>query len=96
MTIELRKFGTTLTSRQNGKEALAAFSPILKEIKEGEIIYIDFTGVNTFTPSWGDEFLSQLLYIYKDRLILLKTDNPSVKTTISILEETNNIKFSVE
>lgn len=96
MTIELKKFGTTLTARQNGKEAFAGFSTFLNNVKDGEKIYIDFSGVNTFSPSWGDEFLAQLYYKFKERLILKSTDNPSVNTTISILEETNNIKFIIE
>lgn len=96
MRIKLNKFGTTLTSRQAGKEAFAAFLPILKEIGENEIVEVDFEGINTFAPSWGDEFLSQLHYKYGERLRLLRTDNPSVKATITILEQTNDIKFIVE
>lgn len=96
MIIELKKFGSTLTSRQNGKESFAGFSPTLNSIDSKEMVYVDFSGVNTFTPSWGDEFLSQLYYKFKDRLVLKATNNPSVKTTIDILEETNNIKFKVE
>jgi len=96
MTIELKKFGTTLTARQNGKEAFIGFTPTLKSVNENELVYVDFDGVNTFSPSWGDEFLAQLHYIFKERLILKKTNNPSVNTTIATLEETNNIKFSIQ
>lgn len=96
MIIELKKFGTTLIARQNGKEDFIGFSPILNRAKEDEMIYVDFSGVNTFSPSWGDEFLSQLYYKFKERLILKSSNNPSVNTTISILEETNDIKFIVE
>jgi hypothetical protein len=85
-----------LTSRQNGKEALTGFAPMLKGVTENELVYVDFAGVNTFSPSWGDEFLTQLYYTFKDRLILKKTNNPSVNTTILTLEEMNNIKFSIE
>lgn len=96
MIIELNKFGTTLTSRQIGKESLAAFTPTLNEITKDEKVYVDFSGVNTFSPSWGDEFLTQLFKRFGSRLILKQTDNPSVKTTIAILEETNDMKFIVE
>ena len=96
MTIEFKKFGSTLTSRQNGKESFSGFSPVLNSIDPKELVYVDFSGVNTFTPAWGDEFLSQLYYKFEDRLVLKTTNNPSVKTTIDILEETNNIKFRVE
>lgn len=96
MRIELKKFGTTLTSRQLGKEAFSAYAPVLKELAENEIVEIDFSGVNTFSPSWGDEFLTQLHYKYGKKLKMLNTQNPSVKATLSILETTNGIKFIVK
>jgi len=95
MIIELKKFGTTLTSRQMGKESLAAYAPVLNEARENEIIEIDFSGVNTFSPSWGDEFLTYLYNKYGDRLKLVNTKNPSVQATINILEQTNKMKFNV-
>jgi hypothetical protein len=94
MTIEIKKFGTMLISRQSGKEALAAFEPLLKNISENEEVIIDFDGVITFSPSWGDEFLTSLAKRYGDRFKLMDTDNPSVITTIEILEETNKFKFN--
>ena len=36
MTIFLKKFGTTLSGRQFGKEAFSAFLPSLKEVKGNE------------------------------------------------------------
>ena len=93
MIIELKKNGSTLTSRQAGKEALAAFRPILSDISSDETISIDFSGVITFTPSWGDEFLTPLEREFGDRLILLATDNLSVVETLKVLESTNSIKF---
>ena len=36
MTIFLRKFGTTLSSRQFGKESLAAFESSLKNVKDDD------------------------------------------------------------
>ena len=96
MIIKLSKFGTTLTSRQTGKEAYAAFSPTLKNVPKKETIEIDFEGVNTFSPSWGDEFLTGLIRDYKDRVRLRRTDNLSVKTTIEMLEQVNGYKFAVK
>jgi len=95
MKIELKKFGTTLISRQAGKEAFAVLQPTLKEIEENEEIKIDFSGTITFSPSWGDEFLTPLYKIYKERLILLDTEiNPSVKATLEILEQISKTKFN--
>lgn len=95
MIIELKKFGTTLISRQIGKEASLAFQSFLKDVKDNEIIEIDFNGVLTFSPSWGDEFLTPLLNIYGDRLVLKNTSNPSVKATLEILQTTTGKQFKV-
>jgi hypothetical protein len=96
MTIELKKIGTTLVSRQSGKEAFLAIQPVLKNAKKNEIIEIDFKGVLTFSPSWGDEFLTPLLNKYGKKLILKNTNNPSVKITLEILQESLNKKFNVK
>lgn len=93
MKIELKKFGTTLISRQNGREALAAFQSQLTALGEKENLELDFEGVITFSPSWGDEFLSPLLKEYGTRLILMNTINPSVKMTLELLEKINQKHF---
>lgn len=93
MRIELKKFGTTLISRQNGREAFAAFQTQLTTLGENEKLELDFEGVITFSPSWGDEFLSPLLKKYDARLILENTSNPSVKATLELLEKINQKTF---
>ncbi|MDD3123431.1 MAG: hypothetical protein PHC62_07965 [Candidatus Izemoplasmatales bacterium] len=93
MKIELKKFGTMLISRQAGKEALSAFESTLKNVPEDEELSIDFNGVITFSPSWGDEFLTPLLRRYGKRFKLLKTNNPSVIATIETLEEVHDLRF---
>ena len=95
MRVELKKFGTTLISRQNGREAFAAFQPRLATLVENENLELDFEGVITFSPSWGDEFLSPLLRQYGSRLILMNTSNPSVKATLELLEKINLDTFNV-
>lgn len=96
MIIELKKFGTTLISRQSGREAFAAFQPTLLGISQSETLEIDFQGVLTFSPSWGDEFLTPLQAQLGERLILSSTDNLSVKATLEILERTNKNKFNLK
>lgn len=96
MKIALKKFGTTLTSRQAGKEAFAAFGPSLNGISDGEKIEVDFEGVITFAPSWGDEFLTPLVDRYNGNVVLKNTENLSVKATVDILEEFGKIKFRIE
>jgi hypothetical protein len=93
MKIELKKFGTTLISRQAGQEALAAFNPSLNNLRKNEIIEVDFSGVKTFSPSWGDEFLRPLYERFGNNFFLINTNNLSVKITLELLEESNKIKF---
>lgn len=95
MRIELKKFGTTLTSRQAGVEALRAFQSTLQGMKPGENLEIDFTGVLTFSPSWGDEFLTPLMDQFGDNLVLLPSDNMSVQATLKILQEVKDKSFVI-
>lgn len=95
MKIQLRKFGTTLTSRQLGKEAYLAYKPNFKNIDENEEVEVDFAGVDVFSPSWGGEFLTALLEEFGDRLVLSNTENPSVKATLEILRDLEGKMFRV-
>ncbi|KKU81560.1 MAG: hypothetical protein UY07_C0015G0012 [Parcubacteria group bacterium GW2011_GWA1_47_8] len=96
MKIALKKFGTTLTSRQAGREAFSAFGPALQGVSSNESIEVDFEGVITFAPSWGDEFLTPLIEKYNGKVLLKNTGNPSVEATLDILEEVGKTKFRKE
>lgn len=96
MVIDIKKFGAILTSRQLGKEALAAYLPNFNNISESEKIYVNFKDIDVFSPSWGDEFLTALYRKFGDRLVLKESPNASVKASIEMLEEANNIKFNIE
>ena len=95
MEIFLRNFGTTLISRPSGNEAFKVFEPNLMKITDGETLTIDFEGVITFSPSWGDEFVTPLVKKYGDKLILKNTENPSVKASLRTLEDTNAVKMNI-
>lgn len=95
MTIQLVKFGTMLTSRPLGREAFAAFRPTLEARDKAEPVTVDFTGVLTFSPSWGDEFFSALLDAVKGKLILKNTANPSVQATLEVLKELYGNRFEI-
>lgn len=94
MKIDLNKFGTTLISRQGGREAFAAFQHQLKALKEDENLEADFDGVAIFSPSWGDEFFTPLQKQLQDRLILKNTENSSVVATLKLLEKINEDSFN--
>jgi hypothetical protein len=91
MLIELKKFGTTLTSRDDGREAYFAMVSVFDNIQNNENVEIDFRGVNTFTPSWGDEFITPLFKKLGNRLFLTHLTNPSVKKTLNTIEKANKI-----
>ena len=87
MRIEIKKFGTLLVSRQDGKEAYLAYLPTLRALAPQESVEIDFTGVTTFTPSWGDEFLTPIVKEFGKRVSFRNTKNPSVDLTIKMLDK---------
>ena len=68
----------------------------MKKVKNDEKIVVDFEGVMTFTPSWGDEFLSFLLNEFGKRLTLKNTDNLSVQATLKLLQKVHRINFRIE
>ncbi len=90
MKIELKKFGNLLTSRQDGHEALAAIEPQLKNVSQDEKIEIDFAGVITFTPSWADEFITNLRVRFGKRVSFENTKNPSVQATLELLTKVHH------
>ncbi len=95
MRITLLKFGTTLVSRQQGKEAYAAFLPSLRDVKGGDVLLVDFSGVITFSPSWGDEFLSPLHAKHGANLSLVNIGkNPSILLTLELLEQIHGQQFT--
>lgn len=84
MLISLRKFGNILTSREAGREALLAFSPMLESLKSNEEIIIDFQGVSVLTPSWADEFIRPILFLkkYAKKVSVINDTNPSVQAAL--------------
>jgi len=96
MIIELKKFGEILVSRQDGREAFAAFRPTLTQVQDNEDIEIDFTGVRVFSPSWGDEFFRPLFEMFnQERVTFKNTKNSSVEETLSFLEQLKGVKFKI-
>lgn len=81
-TIQLKKFGNVLVSRPLGLEAFNAIRPVLNP---ETYIRIDFDQVLTITPSWLDEFLTNLADFNQGKIELLPTTNPSVLAILPIL-----------
>ena len=85
MRVELKKFGTVLTSRPAGKEAYLAAKAYTLPKDNSEKIEVDFTGVQVLAPSWADEFITSLQADYPGQVTLLPSDNASVKATLEIM-----------
>lgn len=80
--IELKKFGTVLVSRPAGLEAFQAIRPT---IDMHQPVQVDFEGVLTVTPSWFDEFITNLAEYMHNRVELLPTRNASVRAMLPVL-----------
>lgn len=81
-TIQLKKFGAVLVSRPAGLEAFNAIRPQLNPEMPVEV---DFDQVLTVTPSWLDEFLTQLTNYNGGNVELLPTKNASVLAALPIM-----------
>ena len=87
MRLELKKFGNILSSRPAGRDAwLAAQAYLFDKLKPKEKIEVDFSGVSVLSPSWAEEFLTQLKKKYAKQVIFLPSDNPSVTASLEIIE----------
>ncbi|MDR1114257.1 MAG: STAS-like domain-containing protein [Candidatus Margulisbacteria bacterium] len=87
MKIDVKKYGKILVSRPAGREAFfATDSYLLSNIVPQEEIVIDFAGVDVLTPSWADEFITQIKEKYTNNKIIFTNDtNSSVKETLAII-----------
>lgn len=81
-TIYLKKFGKVLVSRPAGLEAFKAIRPTLDA---REPIQVDFGEVLAVTPSWFDEFLTNLAEYVEGGVVLLPTKNASVLAALPVL-----------
>ncbi len=87
MKLELKKFGNILSSRPAGRDAwLSAQAYLFDQLGPDEKIEVNFSGVSVLSPSWAEEFLSQLKKTYSERVIFLPSDNPSVKASLEIID----------
>ncbi|MBI4160246.1 hypothetical protein HY504_03700 [Candidatus Wolfebacteria bacterium] len=81
-TIYLKKFGKVLISRPAGLEAFKGIRPTLDK---RESMQIDFGDVLAVTPSWFDEFLTNLAEYAEEDVVLLPTYNASVLAALPVL-----------
>ncbi|OGH72003.1 MAG: hypothetical protein A2921_00635 [Candidatus Magasanikbacteria bacterium RIFCSPLOWO2_01_FULL_43_20b] len=86
VTIHLKKFGRFLSARPYGQQTWLALQPLLaKKISGKEKIFIDFAGVQVLCPGWADEFISSLKKRYPKQVVLLPSNNASVKMSLEFV-----------
>lgn len=86
-TLQLKRFGKVLISRPAGREAFNAIRPTLDPTLP---IQLDFDGILTITPSWFDEFLTQLAEYTGGKVELLPTTNASLLAVLPVLGAARN------
>ena len=85
MKIQIKKFGTILTSRPAGKDAALAMRSFII-LKSQEKIELDFSGVFSVGPSWLDEVLTFLRDEYgADRVVCLPSRNASLIESLKVI-----------
>ena len=82
-TVKLKQFGVMLLSRPAGREAWLAAQAYSLPKNDDEIV-VDFDGVLVLSPSWADEFLTNLKEKYT-RVTYVNTTNASVRASLEII-----------
>ena len=95
MLVDMSSFGEMLMSRPAGREAfLGASAYLFNELKEDEVVSLDFEKVKVLAPSWADEFITGLKSKYKVKIEYLNTQNPSVEASLkTVLEPIDVTKY---
>jgi len=88
MKIEIKKFGTHLISRPEGRDAALVIRNQFLAKTSDQKIELDFSGVKVLTPSWIDEVLQEIWKSHKkSNVIFLNTDNSSVHASLETVME---------
>ena len=86
MKLEIKKFGEILTSRPAGREAALTTLAYESNLKSGEKVSLDFSGVLVMTPSWLSEFVQTLKEKGIALVEFLPSENPTVISSIEFIE----------
>lgn len=90
MILEINKFGEVLSSRSAGREAALVTISYLAKGQKDLVLEIDFKGILVMTPSWLSEFVQTLQEKSQFKIKFLKSDNPSVVSSIEIIQDEIN------
>lgn len=88
MKIELKKYGTFLISRPEGRDAALVLRHQFLDIQKPTEVEIDFKEVKVMTPSWLDEFLQEIFKtVPREKVTYSNTENKSVKGSLETVLE---------
>lgn len=87
MILEIKKFGEVLSSRSAGREAALVTLSYFTKNKKDQNLEIDFNEVLVMTPSWLSEFVQTLQEKSELKIIFLKSENPSVVSSIEVIQD---------
>lgn len=82
MIINMTKYGTILTGRDFGKQAMAELKPLLKQPVE-----LDFSGVTSLGSSFGDEVLPSIAQKQDNQLTVIGPNKAVWDCLLQIAEE---------
>jgi len=83
MILEIKKFGTHLISRPEGRDAALVVRHQFLDKDNTQSVMLDFEGVMLMTPSWLDEVVQEILKtVEKEKLTFTNAQNSSVKASI--------------
>jgi hypothetical protein len=85
MTIQIKRFGTILSSRPEGREAaLVLLASELRQLPTD--VQLDFEGILVMTPSWLGEFVNTLNNAGILQVSYAHLENASVKSSVEMTQ----------
>lgn len=82
MIIDMSKYGTILTGRDFGKQAMSELKPLLEHP-----VKLDFSGVTSLGSSFGDEVVPVIAQKQNNQLTVIGPNNAVWDCLLQIAEE---------
>ncbi|MFZ2189344.1 MAG: DUF4325 domain-containing protein [Candidatus Magasanikiibacteriota bacterium] len=84
--INLKEFGIHLSDRESAKRSLLFIKMRYKKIIDNvNKIEINFEDIKVLGPGWADEFISNLSKEYPGKIVLLPSNNASIKASLQFI-----------
>lgn len=90
----LKKFSSFLIDRNMAKDSLDIFLKQMDDVLKKEKVFFDFSEVRVLTPSFCDEFFTDLVKKYPENIIIDENILHAFKVAFETVEETTEVKFN--